>query len=162
LPLTASCAGGPGEHPAKGSTRTDVRNASTAPTQIAWGGAGTVPKSVSSRKRSGTMQYARRAEGPRRRPLVIGCPDEATLVEFAEGALGAVAAGRVEQHADACTECRRALAELGKAAPDALTAAVAASTRRSSPSSAPSALMDALMRLALAPGDVIAARYRIE
>src|SRR5258708_6007926 len=93
----------------------------------------------------------------------MGCPTEATLVEFAEGVLDATAASLVEHHADACGACRRALAELAKTAPSVVTGSVAgASAPRSPPPAAPSALMAALIRVALVPGDVIAARYRIE
>ena len=56
-------------------------------------------------------------------PRGLSCPDENTLVEFAEGALLATQRAAVEEHIDGCAECAELVAELvrGSSTPDART-----------------------------------------
>jgi serine/threonine protein kinase len=95
----------------------------------------------------------------------MACPKEETLVEFAEALLDEAAARAVEEHVDGCSWCRQALAALAKGAPG--IAGGSRSPTTPSPGSppgddAPAPPLNALAGAALAPGDVVSGRYRVE
>jgi serine/threonine-protein kinase len=74
---------------------------------------------------------------------------------FVEGTLDVPSAEVVLRHADECGACRRALAELARSAPLVAGPSIAGAP-------APAPVLEARLNAVLAPGDLVAARYRVE
>jgi serine/threonine-protein kinase len=88
------------------------------------------------------------------------CPSETTLVEFADGTLVTDAAAELEWHVDQCSTCRRALAEMARAGGAEDDHGVSG-PRRARSARAPGLFVDLSSSL-LAPGEIVADRFRIE